>query len=497
MILNGGICGIMPARQRHSVLPVVSALESMPGPGIPSEHGARHPAGARHRAPAVPPAHLRVGAGVVAGGFLAGGCAVIGLWAAQVAASSPGALLHLADGAHLAGLLAGYGVLGTLLLMARVPVIEHGIGADRLARWHARAGRYVLSLIVLHAVLAVWAHATRTATGAVPAVGAVLGRPGLLAATAGTLLLVAVGVVSARAVRRRVRHETWRTVHLLVYAGAALAFVHQLPSHDLAAGPHLAGVPVAAWLWGFLHMQIAILLVYYRCVVPLRQAVRHSLRVAEVRVEGPGVVSVYVTGERLEALRAEPGQFFRWRFLTSRLWRTALPFSLSAPVRDGALRITVRAVGGHTRRVRRLRPGVRVIATGPFGAMTAHRRTRHKVLLLAGGIGITPLRALFESLPGGPGDITLLYRASTAEALVLRAELEEIAGRRQARLHYLLGAHGSGDPLTSARLRELVPDIARHDVFLCGSPGMATASVRALRRAGVPARRIHAEVFTV
>ena len=44
--------------------------------------------------------------------------------------------------------------------------------------------------------------------------------------------------------------------------------------------------------------------------------------------------------------------------------------------------------------------------------MTAGRRSRNKVLLIAGGAGITPLRALFETLPGGPGDLTLLYRAS-------------------------------------------------------------------------------------
>ena len=106
------------------------------------------------------------------------------------------------------------------------------------------------------------------------------------------------------------------------------------------------------------------------------------------------MVSVVVQGEHLSELRAEPGQFLRWRFLQRRLWHTALPFSLSAPVRGDTLRITVKALGGHSRRIRRLRPGTRVIATGPFGALTAARRTRAKVLLIAGGVGITPMRAL-------------------------------------------------------------------------------------------------------
>ncbi|MEY9998068.1 ferredoxin-NADP reductase [Streptomyces sp. V4I8] len=161
------------------------------------------------------------------------------------------------------------------------------------------------------------------------------------------------------------------------------------------------------------------------------------------------------------------------------------------------MRITVKALGDHTRRIQRLRPGPRVLATGPFGAMTAHRRTQRKALLLAGGVGITPMRALFESLPGGPGDITLLYRASHAGQLVLREELERIAASRQAGLHYLLGpGDGPFDPLAPQALRDLVPDIAEHDVYLCGPPGMAQAATAALIRSGVPESRIHTERFT-
>ncbi|WP_234343394.1 hypothetical protein [Streptomyces sp. WM6372] len=157
----------------------------------------------------------------------------------------------------------------------------------------------------------------------------------------------------------------------------------------------------------------------------------------------------------------------------------------------------MKALGGHSRRIRRLRPGTRVIATGPFGALTAARRTRPKVLLIAGGVGITPMRALFETLPGGPGEITLLYRAGAAEQLVLRSELEAIAAERRAGLHYLLGSSDAAyDPLAPQALLALVPDLSEHDVYLCGPPGMAEATRSALLRAGVPAGRIHSECFT-
>ncbi|MGZ9930855.1 ferredoxin reductase family protein [Streptomyces sp. NC-S4] len=423
----------------------------------------------------------------VRGGMLGGAGVVTLLWAAQVRPSArPDALF--ATAAHLSGLLAGYGVLVLLFLMARVPAVEHGVGADRLARWHALGGRYVLLLVFGHALFALFGYAVHEGIDVVSAASELLGYPALAAAAAGTVLLAAVGVTSVRAVRRRVPHETWRGVHLLVHLAVALAFGHQL------AGPDLSAV---AWFWALAHSVVAVLLLWYRAVVPVRQALRHALRVADVRVEGPGVVSVVVYGQHLAELRAEPGQFLRWRFLQRRLWHTALPFSLSAPVRGNALRITVKGIGGHSRRIRRLRPGTRVLATGPFGALTAARRTRPKVLLIAGGVGITPMRALFETLPGGPGDITLLYRAGAEEHLVLRAELEAIAAERQAALHYLLGPSGAAyDPLAPQALAALVPDLAEHDVYLCGPPGMAGATRAALLRAGVPAGRVHSECFT-
>ena len=43
--------------------------------------------------------------------------------------------------------------------MARIPPLEQGIGADRLARWHAMGGRYVITLVTGHVLLIVWGYA--------------------------------------------------------------------------------------------------------------------------------------------------------------------------------------------------------------------------------------------------------------------------------------------------------------------------------------------------
>ncbi|HEY3478527.1 MAG TPA: ferric reductase, partial [Streptomyces sp.] len=235
---------------------------------------------------------------------------------------------------------------------------------------------------------------------------------------------------------------------------------------------------------------------WFRLLAPQRLNLRHRLRVAQVVREAPDVVSVVVSGERLPELAARPGQFLRWRFLAPGLWWTASPYSLSAAPRPGTLRITVKEVGGHSAALARLRPGTRIWAEGPYGALTADRRTRQKVLLLAGGVGVTPLRALFESLPARPGDLTLVYRAHSPADLALRGELESIAAARGARLHLAVNTPDGRRPVLSAQaLRAALPDIAEHDVYLCGPPGMTRASYEALREAGVPARRIHHESF--
>src|SRR4051794_31642215 len=69
--------------------------------------------------------------------------------------------------------------------------------------------------------------------GLVAGLGLVAGGTAGVAATIGTLALLAVGVASARTARRRLSYETWHTLHLLTYAAVALSFVHELAGPDL------------------------------------------------------------------------------------------------------------------------------------------------------------------------------------------------------------------------------------------------------------------------
>jgi predicted ferric reductase len=424
--------------------------------------------------------------------IVAGALATVALWWHDTPSiTGPGD--WLTNAGRVTGLLAGYGVVVLVALMARIPPLERGIGADRLARWHAHGGRYTVSLVLAHGLLITWGYAITAHTDVISQTGTLLtSYPDVLMATVAGLLLVAVGAVSARAARRRMRYETWYYLHFYTYLAVALAF-----SHQFATGADFMTNRPARLAWLALYLGVGAAIGWYRFAVPARQALRHRLRVTAVHPEAPGVVSVLVRGSHLDELHAEAGQFLRWRFLTRELWWTSTPYSLSAAPRGDTVRITAKGFGDHSAALARLRPGTRVIAEGPYGALTAGRRTRRKVLLIAGGIGVTPLRALFEALPAAPGELTLVYRASRDSDVVFGDELAAIAGQRGARLHVLTGRRTElgYDPLSAEALTTNLPDLRDHDVYLCGPQAMVTAVGSALRTAKVPRRQIHVESF--
>ncbi|MCW2989695.1 MAG: ferric reductase [Solirubrobacterales bacterium] len=243
-------------------------------------------------------------------------------------------------------------------------------------------------------------------------------------------------------------------------------------------------------------MPLALLLVF-RVLMPLARAAWHRLRVDEVVTEAPGVASIYISGRHLGHLGARAGQFFIWRFLAAGVWWESHPFSLSAAPHGQRLRITVKASGDYSARLAAIPPGTRVIADGPFGRFTAAARRHERLALIAGGIGITPIRALLDDLPAAD-DVTVVYRALAADDVVFRGELDALAAARGVTVHYVLGDHreaASAELLSATHLEALVPGLRDHDVFLCGPPGMVAAIRRTLHEARVPRRNIHLEEF--
>jgi ferredoxin-NADP reductase len=117
--------------------------------------------------------------------------------------------------------------------------------------------------------------------------------------------------------------------------------------------------------------------------------------------------------------------------------------------------------------------------------------------LIAGGIGITPLRALAEQIGG---NAVLIYRVFRDEEIVFRSELDSLAREKGLTVFYVVGDHrdpGAKQLLSPRHLLELVPDLPTRDVFLCGPLAMMDAVSANLLEAGVTRATLYTERFAL
>jgi predicted ferric reductase len=436
----------------------------------------------------------RAGALAALGFFGGNGAAIVWIWVANHNLPIDNLADFMSRIGGLTGLLGAYLALVQVVLLARLPLLERVSSFDRLSVWHRWNGFACVVLVVAHTLMAVYGYSLGNHTSFLQEFWLMIGRgafPGMVTATIGTVLFVIVGASSLVVARARLPYELWYAVHLTAYAAIALAWFHEIP-----VGGELALSPGAAAYWRALFFA-TLAVIGLRLLMPVVHAFRYRLRVVEVRRESPDVVSVCLSGRRLDRLGARPGQFLIWRFLTRGHWWSAHPFSLSAAPDGRTLRISVKAAGDHTARMETIPVGTRVVAEGPFGSCPASTTTGARLLLIGGGIGITPVRALAEVVAA---DAVIIHRVRCQDDAVFADELRRIARERGIGLHHVVGDHATPagrDLLSPSHLRELVPDLAEREVYVWGPPGMIAAIAGSLRGAGVRRRRLHVEPFAI
>jgi len=183
----------------------------------------------------------------------------------------------------------------------------------------------------------------------------------------------------------------------------------------------------------------------------------------------------------------------------------------SSPTRAGHCEISVkRGEGPGSRHLHDAwREGQRVRVSGPAGAFVFDPASASRVVLIAGGIGITPLLSTIRSLTdrAWPGDIHLLYAVRTAADVAFRDELSWLAARFPnlhvrivvTREPHAAGADATGliahGSLTADTVASFVPDLRTGPVLLCGPAPMMTAMREMLIALGVADGDIRQEAF--
>ena len=397
--------------------------------------------------------------------------------------------------AQLSGLGAALTSLAGVLLVARPRWLEKRYGLDRMLGWHRWVGTATVFLVLAHSIVSLLAYGGLYKRGMLPELwNLVTTQRWMWAATAAGLIFIGIGLTSWRRIRTKMHYETWYFLHLTAYLAVLLGFGHQL-----TIGSDFVDDRLSTWWWVALFVVTLAIVVIDRGGDLARAFLRRPLRVAAITPEGPDIASVLISGPGLKRLRATAGQYFLLRFAHGDLLWQAHPVSLSAAPTDQGLRFTMKNLGDGSAAIHQMPVGTRAFLEGPYGRMTAERAEGDPVLLVGGGVGLAPLRAIIEDCTPAQRPV-LVARVRREDEFIHRAEIEALLRSRNGTLYVLAGPRhlfGGGDPFAPEMMRQAVPDLANRHVYLCGPESLERAVEKSVRACGVPLERIHVERFGV
>lgn len=422
--------------------------------------------------------------------------AIISLWwtgsSHYYIANPAGGNMWIAIG-RLTGLLLEFVILFQLILIARISPIEKVFPYDRMNKLHRWIGYSLLALLLAHPILLSIGYSTVNGTTPLTQTASFLAEwEDVWNAFIGTILFLYASILSIPVIRKKLRYELWHGTHLLMYLAIALSFGHQISSGDVTRGGALK-------YWLALNFSVFGVLLFFRFIKPVTKFLDISFRVSKVIKETADTHSVYLTGRSIERFHFAPGQFANISFLQKGMW-SIHPFSFSQEENGETLRFTMKELGDHTKQLGTLRPGTHVLIDGPHGYFTLERAMRKKILLIAGGIGVTPLRAMAGALEGSGKSATLLYGVRTVADIAFRSEFDALNERGVCAVHYIVSTPTEGYEsgyLDQEKLLRLVPDFPERDIFICGPAPMMDATIALLRKLGVTQDHLHFEKFSM
>jgi 3-phenylpropionate/trans-cinnamate dioxygenase ferredoxin reductase subunit len=205
-------------------------------------------------------------------------------------------------------------------------------------------------------------------------------------------------------------------------------------------------------------------------------------------------------------MRFDAGQFAWIKIGASPFVFEEHPFSVaSSAEHPERVEFTIKALGDFTELVGALRPGRRVFLDGPYGGFTIEGHADAEgFVMIAGGVGITPLLSMLRTLAdrGDQRRHRLIAGARTEDRILLRDQVDELRHRMNLKVIEVVefpeqSWRGEVGRIDFDLLSRVLPRRARHlEYFVCGPPSMVAGICQDLRDIGVPLRRIHTELFS-
>lgn len=394
---------------------------------------------------------------------------------------------------------AGLSLMGLQFVpTARLPGLGNVLPMDTLYSFHHRLALVALALMAAHPV--VLAANNPNILRLLNPVTATWG------ARAGVAALLCAAVLVLTSVRRKelgIQYESWRLVHALLAAAAAiLALVH------VFRADHYLALPLQRAIWIAVPALWLGMVLYVRVIRPL-YLLRRPYGIVEVRPERGDSWTLALAPNGHRGLTFRPGQV---AWLTVQRFPWAIrehPFSFSSSAeRPEQIEFTIRELGDFTSTVKELRPGTCaagdcVYVDGPYGIFDLERADISGLVLIAGGIGAGPVMSILRTMAdrGDRRPVIFFYGNRSWDAVTFREDLEALRQRLDLTLVHILerppeGWTGETGFITAAMLdRYLPPDRATRLYFVCGPLPMMRVVERALHTLRVPATHVHVEKY--
>jgi predicted ferric reductase len=379
------------------------------------------------------------------------------------------------------------------VLIARYKKVTAPYGIDIILQYHRQIAMLALVLILAHPAILMILE-PRLFGLLNPLGGSWASRFGLLSVVA----LVTLVILSLYRRRLGLDYERWRLSHLalgIVALGAAHA-------HVSLAGEYLNTFWKHA-MWKVFGLAMLSSLVYLRLVKPARQR-REPYRVAEVREERGDNVTLVLAPVGHQAMRFLPGQFAWLKLGASPYTVEEHPFSFSSSAEEtDRLEFGIKALGDFTRDLEHVPVGTPAYLDGPHGAFSIDLFPAAGYVLVAGGIGVTPMLSFLRTMADRDDvrPVLLIYGDATWEGMAYREELAALAERLDLEFVPVLddpppGWRGESGLITAEVLeRNLPQERIKREYLVCGPPVMMEAVQAALLERGVPLQSIHSERF--
>lgn len=383
------------------------------------------------------------------------------------------------------------------LLGSRMPVLERGIGLDRILKIHALNGRLLFIFVLLHPIVLF-----------APTLFGGLSLTQLLSSftiyhwmgVTALVLIIFILATTIYSAAMRVNYEVWKVLHKIAYVVIILGF-----AHSFYLGSDITSKGVLFYWWIVLGT-LALLGISYRYIIKSWIFRNSWYKVIDVIQETHDIRTIILEPLVGKVFNFVPGQFAYVNFYSQQVPKEEHHFTISSAPNPNYLSFSIKASGDFTSKLGDLKIGEKAKIEGPYGVFT-NTGMKEPFLFIAGGIGITPVMSILRKMQSEKikGQSVLIYANKSPEDTAFEDELNIMERQGLIKIVYVFSNEGEikfnkkfyQGKVEENILKTEVKDIKNDTVFLVGPPPMIDALQQILQNLGVDKRKIFTEKFSL